>query len=308
MLHFAQYIVATFLFVISAGAILRALRITRATRRQRQFLTDLAGSYCSLGVAGCSILCSQIKEFDHIISLLSTEYDRYEVIVVLDSNLYPESFNQILHHFKMILVNTPDVTELANTHIRSLYRSRLRCFRKLIVIDQGYVSLYDDLNAATTLASYDYVIPLATTYTLRSTAIDNIITTLSERDNSGIDLIESSVDGCVIFHRDAIVEAGGFSHRIKHKIARNKRLSINFPLLCINHTTPPTIYICATISVTLFIGICYIVFGYKIAIISILTAIIIVVAAQYTARSIDQESSRDTTLWYIFNPRWFFCR
>ena len=302
------YILATFFIVISVSSIILTLRITRATLRQRQLATDIGGGYCSLGVAGCSIICSRIRDVDQITELLSTEHDRYEVIAVLDADLYTEQIEQIIRHFKMIRVNTPCNTELPHTHIRTLYRSRLRCFRRLILIDQGFISSYDDLNAASVVASYDYIIPLVAPFTLRSDAIDNIIIALTEHSQTDIDAIYSIADRGAVFHRDAIVDADGFTPDSQNKIAYNRSLTVAFPILRSTTRLSSAELIYLASAATIIIAVCYISFGPLLALIALLCAAVIVTCARYSAQIIDGGYSYHAILYHIIDIRRFFCR
>lgn len=301
-----DYTLATILFATSLGIALRTLRIIDATLRQRQMIADAGYSCCSLGTIGCSILCSGIKEIDKITALLSTEHDRVEVIITLDTNLYAEDSEQIIRHFKLMRVNTPDHSELPHTHIRALYRSRQRCFRRLILLDQGYVSPHDDMNSASVVASYDYLIPLAAPYCLRPDALDNIFIALAKHTDLDIDILRSRVDGGAVIQRDIVMAMGGFSAGMRYNAARVKTLTVDFPLLTLPSTTPrPLFFILFSATIALLV---YLLFGLKIALIALLTSAIIILSAHYAARRIYDDCSAWAILYHIIDIRSFFCR
>lgn len=303
-----HYIVVSMLFAIPLAYTILTIRITRGTRRQRQLSADIAQNYSSLGVAGCSIVCSRVHEIEQLHSMLTTECDRYEVILVLDTNLYADEADRIIQTFKMIRVNTPDYSELPHTPIRTLYRSRQRAFRRLILIDKGFTSTYDDLNAATAISSYDYLLPVTADTRIRQSAIEDLIITLADHAYADFDIIHSVADGYCVFHRDAIVSAGGFNADIPRKIRHSKTLDITFPLL----SPPPqpsrlTFFGIAAI-LGIGVAIIYILFGLQTAIIAMLTAAILAVTTIYSAITLEGKCSSWPLLCYIRSITQFFLR
>lgn len=308
MFSIIQYIIATLLFATSIYTILSAIRISYATRRQRQLSTDIANCGGSLGIVGCSVICCQNTNINQLKALLSNKFDHYEVIIVVDANLHPEPVSNIIFHYKMMRVNTPEYTELQHLHIRALYRSRQKCFRRLILIDQSFISPYDDMNAAITIASYDYLIPLIPPLLLRQGAIDDIIISLSQHPDCEIYMMRSNVDGCTIFQRDAIVDEGGFKPKSYQHFTRHKTLFVNYPLYEAYSELSASKY---TYTIILFIAIvlgCYLLFDVWIALIALLTLAIIISSAKYLAHSIERDCSSRTTLCYIMRFKHIFCR
>lgn len=306
MFSIIQHIIATLLFAISIYTILSTIYISYATRRQRQLSTDTTNCGGSLGIVGCSVICCQNTNTNQLKTLLSNNFDHYEIIVVVDANLHPESTSNIISHYKMMRVNTPEYTELQHLHIRALYRSRQRCFRHLILIDQGFISPYDDMNAAIAIASYDYLIPLIPPQILRQGAIDDIIISLSRHPDREIDMMRSNVDGCTIFQRDAIVENGGFTSRSYQNFTRHKTLFVDFPLYDTYRKLSASKYIYTTlIFIAIVVG-CYLLFNVWIALIALFTLAIIILSAKYLAYSIEKDCSPRTTLCYIMRFKHIF--
>jgi hypothetical protein len=301
-----DYTLATILFAICIGAVIHSIRIVRAIRCQQHISDDIGGSCCSIDTVGCSIVCSQIKEIADITTLLSTEYDHYEVIIVLDTNLYAENIEQIIHHFKLIQVNAPSHTELPNTHIRKLYRSSQRCFRRLILIEQGYISPYDDINAATALSSYDYIIPLIAPNMLRAEALDYIFITLARHSNCRIDILRSTLDAGLVIQRDVIVAAGGFSPCLHLKTNHGGQLSICLPLLspAISNFNIALYYIVWSA----IIIICYLLCSPITAIAALLTAILITISTLYAALLSENTYPHRTILYHLIDIRRIFYR
>ena len=125
----AQYVILSILAVALAAAAVRVVRISRAMRRRRFLAPETAGCCESLGFVGISAVCSGVNSIEHIENLLGSEYDRYELIVVLDAERRPDDFRNIMTHYGMIRVNTAESDELPSARIRALYRSRRRNYR-----------------------------------------------------------------------------------------------------------------------------------------------------------------------------------
>lgn len=229
MFYIIQGVILFCITTIIITATIRALRISHAIKSHRQIESDI-GSCGALGFVGCSIVCSRVKEVGRIESLLGSEYDRYEIVVTLDSFVDTEAFNAILRHFKMIQVNTPSSEALPESNIRALYRSRHRCFRRLVLIDKPYGSAYDDFNAATIVAAYDFILPIRGNTLLRKHAIESIAVTLTGLHNKTINLLRSSADNTCIFRREALLAAGGFGRNLLKKIPSDTRHTISLPL------------------------------------------------------------------------------
>lgn len=314
MYLYIKYLIIAAAALLLVCIIVRTLRISHAVKLQRLLSNDAAGCCFSLGFVGCSILCRDIKHIKELQTLLCSEYDRYEVLLVLDANLQPELFREIVKQFSMVRVTPPTHTELSAGQIRLLYRSRQRCFRRLILIDKGITSPYDDLNAAISIASFDYLLPLTGSTTLHHDAIENIAISLSSNDNADItdiDLIYSTVDGCLIFRRDAVIDAGGFTRNIPQVFTRRRTHAIHLPL--IKQTSRPhsrTLTMIFVALATLFIALCFIDLSMTLIITS--TLLVIGCSSHYMTQLLEGRCSLRTIfcqihhLWIFFYPRKFF--
>ena len=225
-----EYIIISLLCVISTATLTRLLRIIEATKRHNLLTEDIAGCCESLGFVGCSVICSGVKETDHIEELLGQEYDRYEVIVTLDAEEFPQEFISIIDRYRMIRVNSTTSEELPTARIRALYRSRQRSFRRLILVDKRSATPYDDLDAATSVASYNYLLPADEHTHLCARAIEHIAITLSEQSAHDVELFYSKATDSYIFQRDAIISNGGFSPHIIGQIPSTTHLHTYLPL------------------------------------------------------------------------------
>ena len=225
-----EYIIISLLCVISTATLTRLLRIIEATKRHNLLTEDIAGCCESLGFVGCSAICSGVRSIARIEELLGQEYDRYEVVITIDAELYPEEFSAIISHYRMIRVNCTHSEELPSATVRALYRSRQRSFRRLILVDKPHSDIYGNLDAAATVASYNYLLPVGPTTHLCDKSIEIIAITLSEQDFHNICLLHSVATDTYIFSRDTVINNGGFSPHIVRQIPRSAQLHTYTPI------------------------------------------------------------------------------
>lgn len=275
------------LTLLSVATLRQIILAERASRRQALLTNDVAGCCESLGFVGCSIICTGVSEMEQIEDLLSEEYDRYEVVVVLDSALQSEAFREIVAHFRMIRVNDTQTGELPSASIAALYRSRQRSFRRLIVVDRRASTPYDDLDAALSVASYDYLFPIGHNTRLCPRAIESVVIALAEPANSGVEMLHSVTSESYVFQREAIIRRGGFSPRMLRRTTPFQRICTHLPLTFrTNDGEGKNLFRCAILfcsCMTLLIteGI---LLGWGIAAATAATAGFVVAAARYAAR------------------------
>ena len=225
-----EYFLVILFSVLLLAFALWTIRIADATRRRDIIIDDIAGCCESLGFVGCSAICSGVRGITRIEELLGQEYDRYEVIITINAEQYPEEFRAIISHYRMIRVNCSRSEELPSATIRNLYRSRQRSFRRLILLDKSHSDIYGDLDAATIVASYNYLLPVGPTTHLCNKAIESIAITLSEQDFHSIGLLYAVTSDTYVFCRDAVINNGGFSPHIVRQIPRSAQLQTYTPI------------------------------------------------------------------------------
>lgn len=225
-------IILSLLLLAVGYTIIRAIKTTKALSTYNFFVDNATGCCESLGFTGCSVICYAVNDIEQIENLLHTEYDRYEILAVIDSRLYPDIFYSIVKQYGLIQVNTIVSDELSNTHIRALYRSRQRRFRRLVLLDEAYTSPYNSLDCATLVASYEYIIPLNASMRLRERAIEYASILISENRERAIVAIHSSADDeCYIIKREYIISHDGFSATLFHDTPATQILSTPTPLV-----------------------------------------------------------------------------
>ncbi len=217
------------------------LRSVLRGRDKRLLLRDAHGIGSSLSEEiGISVLCSGIDAPERIDALLGSEYTRFEVIVVLDAGDFPDEFAQLTARYRMIRVEWHGSQEFPTAGIRSLWRSRRRSCRRLVLVDRpqragGPVSegSVADWNAAAAVAAYDYLLPLDARTALLPDAVMRLVAELGEHSAGAVDVVRSRIGMPVLLiARDVAMEAGGFGKRLLRRIPRRKRLELWEPLAC----------------------------------------------------------------------------
>ena len=205
------------LFVVCA-AVFRTTRLAKALRRQHYIQRYINFCDSPIGFFGCSVLCPTIKNIRQIEMLLSCDYPRYEVIITLNPEREKELFLAVVKNYKLVKVNSTCPQEIDSPEITSLYRSRLRGYRRLIVITSDASNNYEALNTALNIASYDYIIPTSSNRYFHPHAITSLAIDLSQApDNPELIVCDGTVP-CFVFQRDALIAKGGFSADILKKI------------------------------------------------------------------------------------------
>lgn len=238
-----QILIFTLLFLISFSTLLSTFRAVRAARRFRLIPQGLITTSESILHIGYSIICSGVRSISHIEELLCGEYDRYEIIIVLDRKKYKKAFDRIVSHYHLIEVSNPPCKELPAASIRRLYRSKLRSLRRVVLVDRLYVSEYDDLNAATVVASYEKLIPIGAEHHLYPYSIELLTSIIGESTAKDMEvemIYCSNMAYGYLFSRERIIEAGGFSTQITKEIPAQNRIQLHLPI-SYRVPSPPTL-------------------------------------------------------------------
>ncbi len=234
-------VVLLFLLCTVGAAACFVLRSVVRGRNKRLLLRDAHGIGSSLSEEiGISVLCSGLDAPERIDALLSSEYTRFETIVVLDAGGFPEEFAQLTARYRMIRVEWHGSQEFPAAGIRSLWRSRRRSCRRLVLVDRpqradGTVSegSVADWNAAAAVAAYDYLLPLDGRTALLPDAVIRLVAELGEHRAGAVDVVQSRIGMPVaLIARDVVIEADGFGKRLLRRVPRQRRLELWEPLAC----------------------------------------------------------------------------
>ncbi len=202
-----------------AGACWLVLPLLRA-RNKRLLAARMFGTSCDAsGTIGFSLLCSGVRRLSQIENLLSSEYVRSEVVVVADASLRRAFFESLIARYRMIRVEYLPSDEFPVQHVRSMWRSRRRCFRRLVLLDRSEDTSADDWNAAASVASYDWLIPVRDGQYLLPGVLERLSVEAGQGHPGVVGALRSWVGGSfALLSRDAVAAAGGFGPGFLRKI------------------------------------------------------------------------------------------
>lgn len=203
-----------FSVAVIAGAGLCVLPLLRA-RNKGLLAARMYGTAGDASAAvGFSLLCSGVRRCGQIESLLSSEYARCEAIVVADAWHRPVFFESLVVRYRMIRVEYIPSDEFPVQNVRSMWRSRKRCFRRLVLLDCPEHTPESDFNAAASVATYDWLIPVRNGQYLLPGALERLAVEVGQGSPGRIGSIRSWIGApFVLFSREAVVVAGGFGGR-----------------------------------------------------------------------------------------------
>lgn len=217
---------------VTVWMLVLTFRILRAAAKRR-LLAQTRGTLCDApdGV-GISALCSYGGDAAQITDLLNVGYACYEAVVVIDAERYPEAFEALAARYHLIRVNHTLADELPTEGVRGLYRSRKRCFRRLVAVDKTFTTVAADLDAAAGVATYDYVFPLAAHCRLVPYAVGRLAAELSGRVPGETVMVRAAVGmPAMLLSREAVIAAGGFRGKPWRHVPRRSRVTLYEPLL-----------------------------------------------------------------------------
>ena len=220
------------LFAATAACVGALLPLISRARSKRLLLNAVrrASSDAPDGI-GISVLCSGVTDAAQIENLLSPEYSRYEVIVVLDARRHAAEFAALTARYRMIRVEYALSEELPVTGVRALGRSRKRRFRRLVLVDRAQDTPAGDFDAAAEVAAYDYVLPVREGQFLLPDAVVRLVAEVGARGVGGCDCVRARIgEPAVLLSREAVVAAGGFARRPGKAVPWRRRRSLWEPV------------------------------------------------------------------------------
>ena len=213
-----------------AGAVAWVVPLWRARNRHAlsRFLHGPAGD--ASAAVGFSLLCSGVFRSGQIENLLAAEYARCEVIVVADAWYRRVFFESLVARYRMIRVDYLPSDEFPVQGVRSMWRSRRRCFRRLVLLDRPEDAEAGDFDAAASVAAYDWLIPVRRGQYLLPGALDRLAVEVGRGTAGMPDMLRSRVgEPFCLFGREAVAAAGGFGARPARHISRARRRKLREP-------------------------------------------------------------------------------
>lgn len=223
-----SFSIALFSLLVTIGALLRVVPLVRA-RNERLLVERMHGPVSdAAGSVGFSLLCSGVRRLGQVENLLSSEYDRCEVIVVLDVWQQRGLFESLAARYRMIRVEWLPSDELPVRGVRSMWRSRRRCFRRLVLLDRPGDTPAGDWNAAASVAAYDWLLPVRDGQYMLPGALERLAVAAGQEGPAALRSLTG--EPCVLLHRERVVAAGGFAGRPLRRIPRRERRMLWEPL------------------------------------------------------------------------------
>lgn len=311
MMILLEILLLLYLTSMSVVVITRTHRLIKAINLQRFISRSTNNCNTSIGFIGCSVICFRADSLKQIERLLTCDYYKYEVILSLNSTHQRELFNAIVKHYKLIKVNNSCPEEIATSPILALYRSRKRCFRRLVIVDSTATNEYDALNVALNISSFDYIIPASYSSYLHPTAITTVAITLSETEHQPPELIYcDTATPCYIFQRNALIDYGGFSEDIIKRYPKAAIHHIYFSLMQRTSTTDLNDKLTLSILLVIYCAallLCSLCLSPMLALCIIATTAIVISAARYIIYMGEEKNcSVKAMLYQISNLTTFF--
>ena len=207
----------------------------RGDNRRRMFAPFL-GTLCDgVGDAGLSVICIDIESVDTVADLLAVEYEHYEAVAVVDSARSPELLQELSERYSLVSVDYSRSYECApSVCVRRLYRSRLRRFRRLTVVDTVSISPETDADAAADIAVYNYITVLRGDMTLLPCAVERIVAEICSYPIRPREVRTEAGAEIAVYLRDDVVREGGFVSGAHHFCRRSHRCRL-YETLAVSH-------------------------------------------------------------------------
>lgn len=200
-------------------AVLYAFRLLRGYRRRRMF-EPLFGSLCDgVGQTGISVVSVGTGSAGTVASLLRSEYERYEAVVMVDSVRDRVLLRSLVDRYSLVAVDYQRPAEFAHSLcVRTLYRSRCRRFRRLTVVDAASFSERTDIEVAADIAMYEYVVPIDGTTVLLPFAVERMVAEIAASPHDIRKLRTEAGERLSLFRRsDLLCKKGGGQWRCRRR-------------------------------------------------------------------------------------------
>lgn len=218
-MYWLSILILTVLALTLLSVVVVSARTLAALRKGRMLASCHGYGSEAMSQTGVSVVVSGVRSEREIERRLSSEYWRYEVIVVLDSSHDVQLLHTLCRKYSLIRVNFPTVDELPIEGVPRLYRSRQRRYRRLVVVDRLHRSRADDWNCGTVVASFDRIVPLEADRFLLPDALPRWVMELHESGERRNEVLAAQVAPyhlfdrrrVAMFSRSAVIDRGGFA-------------------------------------------------------------------------------------------------
>ena len=221
------------LLLLFAGTAVCALcRLWRGERDDRWLRSRRAGFCDTADGPGVSLLVSGLRSTEEAERLLQTEYARCEVIAVVDGAACPGLLRELTDTYRLVRMDYIPSPELPTFGVRGLYRSRRRCFRRMVVLDRSASLPADDWDAAAGVASCDWLLPLQPDVDLLPEGLGRFVDAVERTPaEAQLTLVGTTVGPRLVLVRaEETVASGGFCPRLVQGIHRSRRRWLQVPV------------------------------------------------------------------------------
>lgn len=148
-------LISTLLFIFSLMILAGAILFVALWHRSHRSTSLIKLLREGIGHIGISAVVEYPDTIAPLISLLDEEYPQSEAIVVADLQRNGSTFGELIRRFRLAKVNHSHLRG-----VRSLYRSRHRTYRRVVMVDLPAEHRSRATDIAKRVASYDYVLHL----------------------------------------------------------------------------------------------------------------------------------------------------
>ena len=192
------------------GLLVWAMRVAS----RRRFYGSLYGlRSVVVGDLGLSVLVPTDADAEQVAALMRIDYERCEVVVVLDGVRDEALLRLLVSRYRLIRVAYRPAEELPTVPVEALYRSRVRLFRRLVVLDVRYGRRAERLDAAAEVAACELLLPMPRGCVVQEGVVEWLV---AEADRAVVRAPEAWSLGLlgevVCYRRSAVVRVGGFAH------------------------------------------------------------------------------------------------
>lgn len=219
-----MWLISSLLMMVSLVS-LYLWRMTERAAQRRAWLDRMQGARNGTLGVGISALVSSGVTAERCARLLGIEYAMFEVVVVVNGLRDVVVVEQLCTRYHLIRVEYHPSGELPVRGVVGLYRSRMRRFRRLVVVDCRMPGLAASLDAAADVASYDYLLPLRSEEYPLVGAVERLAMEVALHPLDRVDQIcYLPALHVVLWRRVALVRIGGFARLSMFPMMRTRCL------------------------------------------------------------------------------------
>ena len=191
------------LFVFVAVTILWLTRVRRSFFTMRRLSLSTASQCDAVGGVGISMLLASPVDIRVVVSLLDSRYPLSEVVVALCETKQHNLLSQLKLRYSLALCSAEGC---------KVYRSRIRTFRRLVVVVTDVEYSRDEMtDLAAQNALFDYLLRVPSKERLLPFAVGTFADRIASMPNGRVDCLTSSERDVILLSRRTWLARGGFS-------------------------------------------------------------------------------------------------